>query len=130
MGTDVEDVFPFSSPERLKVAVKVKGAELDELKRELYQLAQLLGLAERLQVRWIPGGKDDLSGEVVGSTIYVYEKELPKALETLKHEIIEYLLVKHHEEDYVTMINALVDVFNRVMRKRREELVERLSKIV
>ena len=108
----------------------MNSAELDELKRELHLLAQRLGLAEQLQVKWILGGKDDVSGEVVGRTVYVYEKELPQALETLRHEVIEYLLVKHHEEDYVTMINALVDVFNRVMRKRREELVERLSKIV
>ena len=112
------------------VAVKVKRVEIDELETELRRLAERLGLAEQLRVKWVPGGKDDVSGEVVGGTVYVYEMELSRALETLRHEVIEYLLVKHHEEDYVTMINALVDVFNRVMRKRREELVERLSKIV
>ena len=101
-----------------------------ELERELQRLLQRLGLTEQLQVRWVPGGKSDLSGEVIGRTIYVYTKGLPGALETVKHEVVEYLLVKHHEEDYVTMINALVNAFNQVMRKRREELVERLSKII
>lgn len=67
---------------------------------------------------------------MVGSTIYLYEQKLPRALETLKHEVIEYFLVKHHEEDYVTMINALVAAFNQILRKRREQLVETLLKII
>ncbi len=102
----------------------------ERLGRELDRLLQRLGLADQLQVKWLPDGKADLSGEVVGSTVYVYEKEPSQALDTLRHEVVEYLLVKHHEEDYVTMINALVDVFNQVMMKRREQLVDRLSRIL
>ena len=104
--------------------------ELDELERELQRLLQCLGLTEQLQVKWVPGGKSDLSGEVIGRTVFVYVKDVPKAIKTVRHEVIEYFLVKHHDEDYVTMINALVNAFNEVMRKRREELVERLSKII
>jgi len=105
-------------------------AGLEKLKKELNRLSKRLGLVKQLHVEWIPGGRKDLSGEVIGSTVYLYSKELPKALETLKHEVIEYYLVKHHEEDYITMINALVEAFNRVMRRRREEVVERLAKII
>jgi len=107
-----------------------KQACIQRLRGELDRLVERLGLTERLEVEWIPGGKEDLSGEVIGSTVFIYEKDLPQALETLKHEVIEYFLVKHHEEDYVTMINALVAAFNRIMRKRREELVYRLSMII
>ena len=109
---------------------KQNACKHDKLTRELSRLVRRLGLSEQLEIKWVPGGRKDISGEVIGVTICIYEKALPRALETLKHEVIEYFLVKHHEEDYVTMINSLVAAFNQVMRKRREQLVERLSMII
>jgi len=123
--------LPSWAKEVLEKHRRVRGVDVDdELRREVDRLSRLLGLIEELKVKWIPGGRAGVSGEVVGSTVYLYSKDLSGALETLKHEVIEYFLVKHHEEDYITMINALVEVFNRVMRRRREDVVDRLSKII
>jgi len=101
-----------------------------KLKRELNRLIHRLGLTELLEVKWLPGGKAELSGEVTDRTIYIYDKDPDRALKTLRHEVIEFYLVKQHEEDYVAMINSLMDAFNRIRRRKREELVERLSSII
>jgi len=42
-----------------------------------------------LKVIWRPGGVAGLSGEVKGGVVYVYEAEEGKAVETLKHELID-----------------------------------------
>lgn len=108
------------------------------LTEELELLRKRLGISEQLQVQWIPGkhavSEIDhnklLRGETVGDAIYIYDERESEALETLRHEVLEHFVVDQNESDYVTLINHLIEAFNIVHRRRREELVARLSELV
>ena len=71
-----------------------------------------------------------LHGQTIGTRIYIYDETEREAQATLRHEFLEHFIVDQNESDYVTLINHLVDAFNIVHRRRREELVDRLSKII
>ncbi|GAI36316.1 unnamed protein product [marine sediment metagenome] len=106
-----------------------------KLELELERLKSVLDMAHELRLEWSPGrvrrfdGRR-LSGEVLGEVIHVYEESEPKALRTLKHEFIEYVLANEFTEPYRRMINALVMAFEREARHRKERVVERLSDVI
>ena len=60
------------------------------------------------------------------TTIRIYEVDVTKALDTLRHEFIEYLLTRDLVAPYKRLINALILVFEKEMYDRKERLVERL----
>jgi hypothetical protein len=64
---------------------------LRRLERELASLKKKFQMAQELRVEWMPNNGSK-SGEVIGTSIYVYEIDQKKALDTLRHEFIEYLL--------------------------------------
>ncbi|MGA2625453.1 MAG: hypothetical protein ABSF63_00140 [Candidatus Bathyarchaeia archaeon] len=105
---------------------------------ELELLRNRFGVSEQLQVLWVPGKRAVseidherlLHGETVGDTIYIYDESESEALETLRHEVLEHFVVDQNESDYVTLINHLIEAFNIVHRRRREELVAKLSELV
>ena len=70
------------------------------------------------------------ASETIGDVVYVYDKTSEEAPRTLRHEVIERFLVDRNEFDYVTIINNPLEAFNVVHRRQREELVERLARIV
>ena len=115
-----------------------KQAVETHLTEELELLRSRLGISEHLQVLWTPGkpaiSEIDhnklLHGETVGDTIYIYDESESEALETLRHEVLEHFVVDQNESDYVTLINHLIEAFNIVHRRRREELVAKLSQLV
>ena len=43
------------------------------------------------RVVWMPDKTASLSGEVRGNTIYIYEVEEEKAIQALKHEVVDHL---------------------------------------
>ncbi len=45
-------------------------------------------------MRWIPNKNSRISGEVRGDYIYVYDEDREVALETLKHEFVDYAISK------------------------------------
>lgn len=109
-----------------------------KLAKELSILQERLGISRTLRVRWIPtksvrseinSGKL-LHGETIDDTFYLYDDTLEEALYTLRHEVIERFIVEKSESDYVTLINRLIEAFNVVHRRQREDLVERLAQIV
>lgn len=66
----------------------------------------------------------------MGDTIYVYDETEQEALKTLRHEVLEHFVVEKNEADYVTLVNQLIEAFNIVHRRRREELVDKLSELL
>ena len=102
------------------------------LKEELERLKGLFGLGLELRVVWMPGGLKRsvdgnlLSGEVRGNVIIIYDSELEAALETLKHEFLDYVISHEIEEPYKELINRLIDGFEAVMYRRKERLIDRL----
>ena len=68
-----------------------------KLESELERLKRLLNLGHGLKVEWLPNdvrgprGRQ-LSGEVVGDTIRVYERDEKAAVATLRHEFLDYAI--------------------------------------
>jgi hypothetical protein len=101
---------------------------MGKLETELERLRRLLGLGYHLVVKWIPkDGK--LSGEVNGNCIYVYEKEEKPALETLRHEFLDYA-ISQAIEPYKEIANRLILMVNESAYRTKEKLVEALCRLL
>jgi hypothetical protein len=103
-------------------ALRQLEAELDSLK-ERFQLAQ------ELKLEWIPNNGPK-SGEVTDTTIRIYEADPTKALDTLRHEFIEYLLTRDLVAPYKRLINKLISLLEEEMYTRKERLIERFQELI
>ena len=99
------------------------------LAEELERLKNLLGVGHELTVEWLPGQNEKLSGEVKGHCIYVYDKDEKSALETLKHEFLDYL-ISRVVEPYEKVANLMIRMVNDEGYARKEKLVEALSQLL
>ncbi len=105
------------------------------LQAELDRLKALLHYGVDLKVRWVPNqvkqsGGRQLSGEVVGDTILIYDGSEVEALETLRHEFVDYVLTTELIKPLVDLINLLVKERERETYQRKERLVKRLTEII
>jgi hypothetical protein len=101
----------------------------DRLIEELGRLQQKLGLGYELGVVWLPDSHNRLSGEVKGDQIRIYEDNETKAIETLKHEFLDYLVSKS-AEPYEKVANLLIKMINEEAYLRKEKLVEALEALL
>ena len=101
----------------------------DKLRIELQSLKEKLDLGHELSVKWVPNVHGKLSGEVKGACILIYEVDEEKALETLKHEFLDYIISKIIEP-YQRIANKLIELTNEEAYKRKERLVEILGKLI
>jgi len=110
-------------------------AKRAKLESELDRLKWALDTGHELKLRWLPGrvklfrGRR-LSGEVLEEIIYIYDEEEERALTTLKHEFIEYILTIEFTAPYKRMINTLISAFEEEMYQRKERVVRRLSDVI
>jgi len=106
------------------------------LERELERLKRRVGLGLDLHVVWAPNhvkynvDGNPLSGEVRGNVILIYDEDPERALETLKHEFLDYVISHEIEEPYKMLINKLIDAFESVMYRKKEKIIERLCSII
>jgi|GEM_PF-2274575 len=107
-----------------------------KLFEEFRRLQRLLNHGHDLKVKWIPkvkrlekDGKYRVCGEIIGKTIYIYDKDEKEAIKTLRHEIIEHLLYTY-ERNYVEFINCIIKFFNEIQRRKREDLVEKMINVL
>jgi hypothetical protein len=99
------------------------------LEERLERLKRKLGIGYELTVVWAPRSSN-LSGEVKDSNIiYVYEKDVGKALETLTHEFIDYA-ISRIIEPYKEIANTLIMFTNKKAYNEKEKLIEALSKLI
>ena len=98
------------------------------LKQELARLKSKFKLGQELRLEWMPNNGPK-SGEVTGTTIRIYEEDETKALNTLRHEFIEYLLTRDLMAPYKRLINRLISLFEEEMYDRKEKLVQRLQEL-
>ena len=82
-------------------------------------------MGQELKFQWQPNDGPK-SGEVVGRTIRIYEADEAKALDTLRHEFVEYLLMNELVTPYKRLVNKLIAAFEEEMYGRKERLVEKL----
>ena len=101
----------------------------DKLADELERLKCRLNLGYELTLKWLPGEKDGICGEVKGECIHIYEEDEGKAMEILRHEFFDYLLSKS-AEPYEKVANLLIKMVNDEAYVRKERLVEVLKKLV
>jgi hypothetical protein len=101
----------------------------NNLTKELEFLKRRLNLGHELTLKWLPGEKDGICGEVKENVILIYEDNETKALETLKHEFLDYIISKTIEP-YEKIANKLIGLVNEDAYRRKEKLVEVLTKLI
>lgn len=102
------------------------------LTQELAKLKKLLSAdaAQELTVCWIPRQNHELSGEVLGSKIVIYDENQQDAINTLKHEYLDFLLTRKMIEPLTTIINTLIKLEADKIYKEKERVVNCLLKLV
>ena len=85
-------------------------------------------MGHELKLQWIPNDGPK-SCEVTGTTIRIYEAEPTKAMGTLRHEFVEYILTTDLVAPYKRLINKLISLFEEEMYDRKEKLVQRLQEL-
>lgn len=99
------------------------------LEAELEWLRTFFWLGLELKVAWKPSPDWKLSGEVKGNLIYVYEVDEEKAVDTLRHEFLDYCL-SQAIEPYKEVTNRLIRMINEDAYRRKEKIVEALVKLL
>jgi hypothetical protein len=112
----------------LKQATQLKNLQ-SVLEEELERLKRLLKMGYELKVVWLPNNNSNLSGEVKDEMICVYEEDSDKALETLKHEFLDYA-ISQVIEPYRKIANRLIMLLNEEAYKKKEKLIENLIRLV
>jgi len=109
----------------------VKGSRQEDLQgfleETLEELKRFFGMGSELNVVWLPGKSKTLSGEVRGTTVLVYEESRDRAKNVLLHEFLDYCLSRL-VEPYRDMLNSIIKTENEKAYRRKEEIVENLSK--
>jgi len=100
-----------------------------KLEDELERLKKRLRLGYELGVIWVPTSNKNLSGEVKGTFIYVYDRDEEVALATLKHEFIDFAISKV-VEPYKELTNKLISLHNEDAYRRKEKPVEALTQLL
>lgn len=100
-----------------------------KLETELEMLKKTLKVCYELKVRWIPNNNSKISGEVRGNHIYIYDEDRGVALETLRHEFLDYAISKVIEP-YKEVTNRLIDFLSEDSYRRKERLVEALIQLI
>jgi len=107
---------------------------LVDLESKLQALLEVLkvnmGMGYELTVKWVPKPDSDRRGEVKGTVIYVYDECEESALETLKHEFMEYHINKEIIQPLVKFINIQKCVIEDLIYSRKERLIERFLKFL
>ena len=104
-----------------------------ELNEELDRLKSLFDTGHQLNLHYLPDAdrRNDkgnrLLGEVQANTILIYESEEYKAVHTLQHEFIEYI-IKQKTANYVLIINKQKEIIEALLYQQEEEMVERIVK--
>jgi hypothetical protein len=121
---------------QLETQVRRKAEVTAMLETELQRLKKLTGLGHQLTLVWLPLGSSTLSGEVKKNVVYVYDEEFEKALETLRHEFLDFLIcaaIKPYEEVavlYRAMLNGLLAKLGENAYLEKERAVEAISRIL
>jgi hypothetical protein len=99
------------------------------LEAELERLKRTLKLGYELQMHWIPNEQAKLAGKVLGTCIYIYDQDDEAALDTLRHEFLDYA-ISQVIEPYKRVTNRLIALVNDLAYTRKERLVETLIQFI
>lgn len=99
------------------------------LEAELEQLKKFFEMGLELKVLWKPSADGALLGEVKNNLICLYEEDGEKAVDTLRHEFLDYC-VSQAIDPYRKVTNKLIAMINEEAYLRKERIVESLTKIL
>lgn len=100
------------------------------LEKELARLKRLVPFEEALTVRWKPLLQSEISGKVVGKTIYVYDENPREAVNTLKHEYLDCLLTRKLVKPLVTLVNTFIKLREKEIYTEKERIITHLLKVI
>ncbi len=92
----------------------------------MQEMVDRLGVC--LTVVWVPDESKSVKGELKDGFLYVYDQEQAEAFATLSHEIVEFKL-KSLTKVYRCMINSLIDGYEKLAYKEKEEFIEFIPRI-
>lgn len=109
--------------------------EVNLAKVELKMQEKLHELTKNFRVRhlelvWLPDARRRFSGEVRNGILYIYEEDEEKAMETLKHELIDHVLTSNLITPLVGLVNLLIKSKEAEIYSEKEKIVDVLSKLV
>jgi hypothetical protein len=99
------------------------------LQAEFQTLMGKLGV-QNLKLVWVPDSGKSVAGEVRNGVVYVYEEDEVKAMETLKHELVDYLVTSKIVKPLVELVNLLIKSRESDIYREKEKIVDVLSKII
>ena len=111
------------------VKVDVGSVVQKRLEKELERLKARSGVATPLEVVWIPNADSSLAGEIRGRNIIIYDEDGNKALDTLRHEFLDYC-ISQAIEPYREFANRLIKMVNEDAYKRKEKVVGALTQLL
>ena len=76
-----------------------------------------------LSAKWLPNPDTCVHGEIKGATLFVYDVDEDEAWATFTHEVVEFKL-KGVTRVYRTMINSLIDGYEKLAYQEKEEFIE------
>ena len=100
------------------------------LEAELTRFKRFFDMGFQLELSWVPDPYSKLSGEVKRNRIFIYDEGLDKALATLKHEFVDYVL-SCLIAPYREVTNMFIKKFiNERAYREKEKVVEALVKLL
>lgn len=81
-----------------------------------------------LKVLWIPKPNNDKHGEINSNCLFIYDRDEPEAWLTFEHEVYEFKF-KEVTYAYRTLVNSLIEGFEKLTYERKERFLEFLPKI-
>jgi hypothetical protein len=108
----------------------------EELARLIHKYGRGKELAVYHQPKTVTGTVVDeeavFQGEVKGREIYVYDKILEEALNTLDHEYFEYIIdvvfIRRHQNLFNAIMKGVTEYFDKELYQDKEAYIETLVK--
>jgi hypothetical protein len=85
-------------------------------------------LALPLKVVWAPKASGSKNGEIRANNLIIYDCDESEAWLTFEHEVYEFKF-KEVTSVYRTLVNSLIEGFEKLAYERKEQLLEFLPRI-
>jgi hypothetical protein len=95
--------------------------------KQMYAVLSNLGIP--LTVCWLPDPRKSAHGEIKNNVICIYDSDETVAMETFVHELLEFKL-KLVTEVYRALVNSLIETYEKLCYKRKEEFLDSLPKVL